>query len=449
MKKILIALLTVVLLFQAASCGGNGDITSDNEQVSDTKSDKASKTESVEEDKNKLVFINEDKTDYVIVYDGTDDNIKDAAERIKEHITLKTGTEIKCEPVKNVKEPYEHEIVIGDIRDGVKPIKEKLKETGDFAIYRSGDDLVVYATEGSNYPYVAEMFVEAVLSAYTYNGHQLVLCNDTDYIHSESKYADTSYFDYYSQKRGMSEEFIYSMMETRTANFVGANGQMPYVLYVPMDYNPEKKYPVLLFLHGAGERGSSGDIATLTANVIKDAFKQQGTPLEEVIIVMPQCPITTQWVNTPWSDGNYSTGNVEESAAVKTAFKIFKDVTSEFSTDPDRYYVSGVSMGGFGTWDMLIRHTDTFAAGMPICGGGDASQAKKLKNVPIYTIHGDADGIVPVDGTREMVNAIKNAGGTKITYYEVAGAGHDVWTIPGTDMKYFNWLFSQKLSDRK
>ena len=109
----------------------------------------------------------------------------------------------------------------------------------------------------------------------------------------------------------------------------------------------------------------------------------------------------------------------------------------------------GISMGGFGTWDLIMRNPDRFAAAVPICGGADVAMAETLKDHPIYTTHGTADPIVPPSGTQAMVQALKDAGSTSIIYEEIKGAAHDVWTALSKKPELVEWMFSHKLSDRK
>jgi predicted peptidase len=123
-------------------------------------------------------------------------------------------------------------------------------------------------------------------------------------------------------------------------------------------------------------------------------------------------------------------------------------IEDEFSTDDNRYYVTGLSMGGFGTWDLLMRYPEVFAAGVPICGGADPSYAEVLKDVPIYTVHSTDDPTVPVMGTQAMVKALKEAGSLLIFYEELEGFGHGVWNWTAEQADIWEWLFTQNLSFR-
>jgi predicted peptidase len=125
------------------------------------------------------------------------------------------------------------------------------------------------------------------------------------------------------------------------------------------------------------------------------------------------------------------------------ALKLLDNLPKLFSVDPDRIYITGLSMGGYGTWDALQRKPDYFAAAIPICGGGDVNGAEKMKDVPIWAFHGDADGAVKVSRSRDMIEALKAAGG-KPKYTEYPGGGHDSWTATYKNPEVMAWLFEQK-----
>lgn len=123
--------------------------------------------------------------------------------------------------------------------------------------------------------------------------------------------------------------------------------------------------------------------------------------------------------------------------------QIMDSVEKEFSIDPARIYVTGQSMGGFGTWDIIMRYPKKFAAAIPICGGGDPSQAKNIAHLPIWTYHGDKDNAVPIAGTREMVEALKKADGN-IKYSEYKDGGHNIWVRAWKEEDLTQWLFNQQ-----
>ncbi len=230
--------------------------------------------------------------------------------------------------------------------------------------------------------------------------------------------------------------------------FVTADGfHLPYRIYVPSDYDASKFYPLVLLLHGAGERGND-NIAQLK-NGICEMFKHPDSPIHSAIVIAPQCPENEQWVYVrTWSECIYSTDKIPKSAPLKAAYELLSEVRGHYSIDADRIYITGISMGGFGTWDLLVRHGDTFAAAAPVCGGCDVSKAELLKDIPIMTFHGALDPTVPPTSTRAMYAAIKNAGGTKIYYEEIPNAGHCIWDEVYAKKELATWLFAQKRSDR-
>ena len=238
-------------------------------------------------------------------------------------------------------------------------------------------------------------------------------------------------------------EKILTLFETCT--YEAEDGYtMGYRLYVPADYDAAEMYPLVLFLHGAGERGDN-NTAQLTVGLPR-MFDDADSPIYEAIVIAPQCPADEQWVDTPWADGNYSTADVPESKAMQAALAILDKVCASYSVNKHRLYVTGLSMGGFGTWDVLARHGDRFAAGMPLCGGGDSSCVDVLSRIPIRTFHGTNDDAVPVAGTREMYREIKHAVSREdllITYREMSGYGHGIWDVVYGDRENVDWLFSQ------
>lgn len=217
---------------------------------------------------------------------------------------------------------------------------------------------------------------------------------------------------------------------------------MPYRIYCPANYSEEYAYPVILFLHGAGERGTDNEAPLI--HVLQGLFDNTKSPAYQSIIIVPQCPKEEQWVNTPWADLSYDSDAIGESDALAEAMTILETVCEDYSVNSDRIYAMGLSMGGYGTWDLLMRHSDVFAAGVPMCGAADLSKADILKDMPIYAFHGTVDGVVNVKGTDDIYNAIIEAGGDKIIYKRVEGRGHDVWVDAGKSNEMVSWLFEQR-----
>jgi predicted peptidase len=215
---------------------------------------------------------------------------------------------------------------------------------------------------------------------------------------------------------------------------------LSYEIFFPKDYSAQQQLPLLIFLHGAGERGNNN--TSQMKHMLLNLFKAEGSPLWDSIVICPQCPDGQQWVDTPWSKGGYTLDEVPESNEIKAALEILDFVENNYTTDLDRYYLTGLSMGGFAVWDMIMRHTERFAAAVPICGGADYTQASKLVNMPIYTFHDRGDTTVPPKGTQEMVAALTVLGGN-IQYEELSGKGHNVWDYASSKAEVWTWLFEQ------
>ena len=230
--------------------------------------------------------------------------------------------------------------------------------------------------------------------------------------------------------------------------FTASDGlKLNYRIYIPEDYDEDKSYPLILFMHGAGERGS--DNQTQLATGISSSFSNFNSRIYDCIVIAPQCPLDKKWVNvTTWNDCNYSTDAIPETPELKAVVELFLQTQEDYSVDRDRVYATGLSMGGFATWDLAVRHPDLFAAIIPVCGGGDNRKAELLADLPIWTFHGDADPTVPIDGTTNMVNSLKAAGNTKVKYNIIQGGAHNIWPDVYSNEAIYMWLLTQKLSNR-
>jgi predicted peptidase len=196
-----------------------------------------------------------------------------------------------------------------------------------------------------------------------------------------------------------------------------------YVLFVPHDYKGDKAYPLILFLHGAGER--TGEKKQPVAVGIGPAIKKREKSFP-FLVVIPQADKT-------WRAG---------SPDADRALAILADVQKAYKVDNKRLYLTGLSMGGYGTWSLAVAEPKKWAAIVPVCGGGDPKQAAKIKDIPCWCFHGDKDAAVKVEKSREMIAALKEAGGSP-KYTEYPGVGHNSWdNAYGTDELY-KWLLEQ------
>jgi predicted peptidase len=207
----------------------------------------------------------------------------------------------------------------------------------------------------------------------------------------------------------------------------------------PEKIEPGKTYPLVLFLHGAGERGddNKAQLKHGVIPIIKGAEKL-GNP---VFLIAPQCP-RYQWWSAPAQDRTRLNAANQPNALLENVLALVTEVQKKHPVDPKRLHVTGISMGGFGTWDLMARAPGHIASAIPICGGGDPALARKFKDVPVWAFHGEADEVVPVQGTRSMIEALEKAGGKpKATYYP--GVGHDSWTRTYDNPEVIRWLLEQ------
>lgn len=213
-----------------------------------------------------------------------------------------------------------------------------------------------------------------------------------------------------------------------------------YRFHAPSKTEPGKTYPLVLLLHGAGERGTN-NVAQLKwgADEIVNWFASKG---EEFYFVAGQVPDGKRWVEVDWSAVDHAMP-CEPSESMAKLMALVEDLFARAAVDRSRVYVTGVSMGGYGTWDLACRRPEWFAAAMPICGGGDPHQAWRIRDLPIWTFHGDADTAVPVRRSRAMTAALWAIDG-KIRYREYPGYGHDVWRATYSDRAVLDWFFGSR-----
>jgi len=228
---------------------------------------------------------------------------------------------------------------------------------------------------------------------------------------------------------------------TEAKTWTSADGKiLPYRLHLPAKVEPGRTYPLVLHLHGAGSRGTDNKSQL---NVGGAAFLSWMTRHgEECVFVAPQCPAGMRWVDVDWGTESHRM-HEEPTVWLRQVMEIVEDAMARYPVDRSRVYVMGVSMGGYGTWEVLQRHPEWFAAALPCCGGGDVTLAPRMKDVAVWAFHGDKDKSVPVVRSRSMVSALKAAGGT-VDYREYPGVGHNVWDPTFSDDKVFDWLWRQR-----
>jgi predicted peptidase len=214
------------------------------------------------------------------------------------------------------------------------------------------------------------------------------------------------------------------MKSRQTPERLGIPGrELECLVHLPAGYDAEPgvRWPLILFLHGASERGY--DVQRIQAHGIPRVVEELELPF---ITVSPQCPPTTTWVRMG-----------------ATLLAVLDQSMARYRVDPERVYLTGLSMGGFGAWTMAAEHPDRFAAMAVVCGGGLTSWAPRLRTLPIWAFHGSDDDIVPVSATLHMVRALE-ALRAPIRHTIYPNTGHDAWTRTYANPHLYTWFLDHR-----
>lgn len=231
--------------------------------------------------------------------------------------------------------------------------------------------------------------------------------------------------------------------------FIRGSDTLPFRILYPVKYDSKKQYPLVLFMHGAGERGSNNEAQLIHGSrLFSDSANRSKYP---AIVVVPQCPANDFWARVrlikPAKDSTpneieYLTGAPGKGMTMVNL--LLDSLAGEKTVDNKRIYVGGLSMGGMGTFELLWRRPGFFAAAFPICGGGNVDKVPTYADkLPVWIFHGDKDPVVDVNGSRKMYAALK-AAGANVTYTEYPGVKHDSWNNAFAEPGLLPWLFSQK-----
>ncbi|WP_020473233.1 carboxylesterase family protein [Zavarzinella formosa] len=215
---------------------------------------------------------------------------------------------------------------------------------------------------------------------------------------------------------------------------------LPYQIMTPAKAEVGKKYPLVIFLHGAGERGTDNEKQLVHG--VPQFASEENRKKYPCFLIAPQCPDGKKWVEVDWSADSHTMPK-EVSISEKLTLELIDQLLKDHPIDPKRIYLTGLSMGGYGTWDLLARKPELFAAGVPVCGGADEKTAQTLKKMPIWAFHGTKDTAVKPARSRNMVKALLEAGGHP-KYTEYPEVGHNSWDKAYSDPEMFTWLFTQK-----
>ena len=225
------------------------------------------------------------------------------------------------------------------------------------------------------------------------------------------------------------------------------NDTLPFRILIPKNYNTQRSYPLLIFLHGAGERGSDNKSQLVHGSSLfkSDDFKKKYPS----IVIFPQCPAKSSWANVKRND-EMLTGKkfdffkeISENKQLIMVEKLLDFIQKKYNIDSSRRYVGGLSMGGMGTFELVARNPDYFAAAFPICGAGNPNWSNHLKTTPFWIFHGEEDEVVSVDFSRKMYKALsKEKASVRLTIYPEVN--HNSWENAFSDPDLMYWLFSNK-----
>jgi len=216
---------------------------------------------------------------------------------------------------------------------------------------------------------------------------------------------------------------------------------LPYRILLPENYDPNQAYPLVLFLHGAGERGDDNALQLVHgAELFTDKKHREQFP---AIVVFPQCPAESYWANIDPGEGAHWQFPLLRTppTPLKNVIGLLAELEEEHRIDPHRRYLGGLSMGGFGTFELLARKPNYFAAAFPICGGGNVLAAPLMKDTELWVFHGGLDDVVPPVNSRKMVEALQEAGAS-VQYSEYPQANHNSWDSAFAEPELLPWLFS-------
>ncbi len=242
---------------------------------------------------------------------------------------------------------------------------------------------------------------------------------------------------------------LLSVYEDKSIRFTGGeytDEEFHYRLLKPASVEAATKYPLVVFLHGAGERGHDNQKQLLyfPTQMAQPRYRERFP----CFVLAPQCRDDHKWMNSDWSVPDDPAMPENPSEQMQTVMQMLETTLREEAIDPDRVYLTGLSMGGFGSFDLAIRHPDWFAAIAPVCGAADPTKLSVLKDKPLWIVHGAADNVVLPDRSRSAVKTLTAAGGNPI-YMELPGVGHNSWTPAYEDDDgLVPWLFRQRRTEK-
>lgn len=229
--------------------------------------------------------------------------------------------------------------------------------------------------------------------------------------------------------------------------FIAKKDTLPYRLLLPKNYDPNKSYPLILMLHGAGERGNDNDKQLVHGS--KLFLEEKNRDQFPAFVLFPQCPENSYWSNVSEKEvveGKWTFSFINGGTPTKAMVLVqamLKDFIKTHKVNENQIYVGGLSMGGMGTFEIVNRNPGLFAAAFPICGGANPETAANLKSTDWWVFHGGSDSVVPVEHSQQMVTALNREGASvKFSYYP--DVDHNSWDNAFAEPQLLPWLFSHK-----
>ena len=244
---------------------------------------------------------------------------------------------------------------------------------------------------------------------------------------------------------GLATVYSQSLEEYSKEYLIRDNDSLPYRLLLPKNYEENRSYPLILFLHGSGERGNDNELQLKHgASFFASDSIRENYP---AFVVFPQCKADADWDNVKYAPNGSSVTHIfpakhEDNRQLELVEDLIRELLKTFPIDKKQLFVGGLSMGGMGTFELVSRNPRMFAAAFPICGGAHPNVARRLQRTSWWIFHGDADTVVHPESSIQIYEALKNKNAdAKLTLYE--GVKHDSWTNAFQEPELMKWLFSR------
>lgn len=231
------------------------------------------------------------------------------------------------------------------------------------------------------------------------------------------------------------------LFEKREFTYKGKT--LPYRILFPENYNKSIDYPLVVFLHGAGERGTDNEKQLVHGSkLFTDDFNRKKFP---AIVVFPQCPQQGYWAPIKARENGFSyVKDAKPTEPMQLVIRLIQELKKKESVDKNRMYVLGLSMGGMGTFDLICRYPREFAAAVPICGGVNTDRLKKIRKMPLRIYHGADDNLVSPEHSKSAYNELQLQGAKQVELIIFPGVGHGSWDPAFAQPDFLSWLFEKR-----